>query len=155
MTITVIGIGQSFRGDDEAGLAAVRLWRENYPETAASTPVELAESPGVGLLNLLDGFDAAILVDAVQSGRQPGTIHLLRETELAAFLDGAGSAHGWGVAETLALGRQIAPEGLPETIALIGIEVGQVAPGERLSPQVAAALPEVARRIEETVQALM
>ena len=34
MEIVVIGIGQRLRGDDEAGLAAVSLWRERCPATA-------------------------------------------------------------------------------------------------------------------------
>ena len=29
-TIKIIGIGQSLRGDDAAGLVAVRLWHESY-----------------------------------------------------------------------------------------------------------------------------
>jgi Ni,Fe-hydrogenase maturation factor len=29
-TIKIIGIGQSLRGDDAAGLDAVRFWIENY-----------------------------------------------------------------------------------------------------------------------------
>ncbi len=34
MKIAVIGIGQSLRGDDAAGLEAVRQWQEKYPKTA-------------------------------------------------------------------------------------------------------------------------
>ncbi len=151
--ICVIGIGQSLRGDDEAGLAAVRLWDETYrkPARHSNLRVELAESPGVGLLDLLEGADAAVLVDAVQSGAKPGTLHKLSESDLAAFLDGAGSAHGWGVAETLALGRQLGLEALPLKIVIIGIEVGQIGMGGGLSPRVAAALPLAARLISETL----
>jgi len=152
MTITVIGIGQSLRGDDEAGLAAVRLWQEIFPETARKIRVELAESPGIGLLDLMSGADLVVLVDAVQGGAPPGTIHQLRESDLASFSGGAGSAHGWGVAETLALGRRIAPQTLPGQIILIGIEIEAVAVGETLSPKIEAALPGAARWIEEIVR---
>jgi hydrogenase maturation protease len=67
-------------------------------------------------------LDAAILVDAVQSGAPPGTIHKLIEEDLLDFGAGTGSAHGWGAAETLSLGRQLAPEDLPEKIFIIGVE---------------------------------
>ncbi len=148
--IVVIGLGQSLRGDDAAGLEAVRLWERSYPETAnqAGVRVEYAESPGLTLLSLLAGASVALLVDAVQSGAAPGTIHLLAEANWPAFLEGAASAHGWGVAETLALARQAGLVDLPEQIYLLGVEVEQVEVGTGLSPRVQAVLPEVARRIE-------
>jgi hydrogenase maturation protease len=153
--IAVIGIGQSLRGDDGAGLAAVRLWRVTHASTAQAPNirVELVENPGIGLLYLLEGNDTAILVDAVQSGAKPGKLHCLVESDIAAFLDDAGSAHGWGVAETLALGRLINPEDLPTKLVLIGIEAGGMELGEDLSPEVAAALPKVVRLIEERIKA--
>ena len=154
MTLTIIGIGQSLRGDDGAGLAAVRCWQEMYPAQHLDVRVELAESPGLGLLNLLEDADAAILVDAVRSGASPGSLHRLGECDIAAFLDGTNSAHGWGVAETLALSRQLDPDSLPVQLVLIGIEAGQVALGKNLSPAVTASLPEAARLIQETVKQL-
>jgi len=148
--IVVIGIGQSLRGDDAAGLAAVRLWQDNYPVDAQTSTkrVELVENPGLGLLTLLEDAASAILVDAVKSGAEPGTLHSLGETDIAAFLDGTGSAHGWGVAETLTLGRKINPENLPKQLVLIGIEAENTDLGESLSPKVEAILPEAARLIE-------
>lgn len=156
MILTVIGIGQRLRGDDEAGLEAVSLWQNKYLATASSPSirVELAESPGIGLLALMENAQAAILVDAVFSGAQPGSLVRLRHSDLAAYLEGTGSAHGWGVAETLALGAKISPESLPKHILIIGIEAGQVNLGQSFSPAVAAALEKAADLIQETVQSL-
>lgn len=153
--IVVIGLGQSLRGDDAVGLEAVRLWERSYPGTAnqAQVRVEYAESPGLTLLSLLEGAEVALLVDAIQSGAVPGTVHFLKEAQWPAFLQGAASAHGWGVAETLALGRQSGLVDLPERIFLLGVEVEQVEVGAGLSPAVQRVLPEVAHRIEEWVQA--
>jgi hydrogenase maturation protease len=150
-TIKVIGIGQSLRGDDAAGLAAVRLWQERYQANIERTnlQVELAELPGIGLLNLLEGTSIAILVDAVHSNTKAGTIHVLSEDQLEAFSDGAGSAHGWGVAETLSLGHKLMPSSMPEKLWLIGIEAGNLLLGESLSPEVESALPEAADLIEQ------
>lgn len=155
MNIILIGIGQSLRGDDAAGLVAVQLWQDAHPVTAQQIRVEIAENPGVGLLNLLEGTEVAILVDAVQSGAPPGTLHCLTEKELATFLDGADSAHGWGIAETLALGRVIHPERMPGQMVIIGIEIGQIEMGERLSPKVAAVLPETVQLIQGKIKALI
>lgn len=156
-TIKVIGIGQSLRGDDGAGLAAVRLWNETYQvhSQRANVLVEFAEMPGIGLLSLLEDARIAILVDAVWSGAVPGTIHQLFEAQLDSFGDSSASAHGWGVAETLTLGRKLSPSQMPDKLVLIGIEAGQVELGEKLSPEVEASLPEAARLIEQFVSAIL
>lgn len=152
-TIKVIGIGQSLRGDDAAGLAAVRIWQDTYQVRVArpNVQVELAELPGIGLLGLLEGASVAILVDAVHSGAKAGTVFILTENQLEAFRDGAGSAHGWGVAETLSLRRKLMPSAIPGKLILIGIEAGQMNLGEALSPEVESALPKVALLIEQYV----
>jgi len=156
-TILVIGIGQTFRSDDGAGIAAVAQWRDAYPVSSQdpSLRIEFAEVTGLALLDDLLGAQAAILVDAVSSGIQPpGSIHLIREVELDAFTKGSASAHGLGVAETLTLGRRVYPDQMPETVILIGIEVAELGMGEGLSPLVRAAIPAAAELIEEQVQKL-
>lgn len=155
--IVIIGLGQSFRGDDEVGLAAVRLWEDTFRSGIVDPRirVEIAESPGIGLLDLLDGSDTAVLVDGVQSGGIPGTIHSLTETDLCAFQAGSNSAHGWGIAETLALGRSTMPDSLPEKVIIIGIEIRQVQLGAGFSPAVAEAIPKAANILQEMVEQLV
>ena len=157
MIIKILGIGQSIRGDDEVGLEIVRRWRKShgtdYPE--CTIEAETAESPGLTLLGLIAGLDAAILVDAVQSGAPPGTIHKLTEDDLLDFGEGSASAHGWGTAETLSLGRQLAPEDLPERIFIIGVEALQFELGEGLSPAVRDAIPEAVEMINGILEEIL
>lgn len=157
MDIVVIGLGQDLRGDDAAGLEAVRQWREAYPATSAldQIRIEFAGLAGLSLLDLLAGARAALLVDAVRSSAPVGTIHRLDPPGLAAFSEGSASAHGWGVAETLALARQINLAGMPRKIRILGIEAGVIEMGAGLSPEVAAAMPSVCHAIEAGVQALL
>jgi hydrogenase maturation protease len=70
---------------------------------------------------------------------------------LDSFSDGSISAHGWGVAETLALGHKLIPTSMPKKLTLIGIEAGNILMGESLSPGVELALPEAAHLIEQLV----
>jgi hydrogenase maturation protease len=149
----IIAIGQTLRGDDAAGSAAVSLWQKTYPVTASQPDiiVELTDLPGISLLNLLAGASKAVLVDAVQSDAEPGTIHTLTEDQLASFELGARSAHGWGIAETLSLARALKYAEMPIELTLIGIEAGQMKIGAGLSPEVELALPRVASLIEQIV----
>lgn len=156
MRVTVIGIGQTLRGDDAAGIEAVRLWETAFPHTALhnDVSVQYSELPGLALLDMLDGFDGAVIVDAVESGGQPGKVHRIAQEELAAFTAGSKSAHGWGVAETLELGRQLNPA-REMHIRLVGIQAGQMELGQPMSAAVQEALEAASRAIEAEVQALL
>jgi hydrogenase maturation protease len=151
--IVVIGLGQSMRGDDAAGLRAVQLWEEKFPQTASKVQIALLETPGLNLLDWLDGVEAAILVDAVKSSDKAGTLQHISPEDLYTFSTDAGSVHGWGVAETLALGRALSPRLAACRISLIGICGSDFSLGAGLSPAVQAALTEAASLIEKEVQA--
>jgi hydrogenase maturation protease len=157
MQIVVIGIGQSLRSDDGAGPEAVRRWQAAYPETASrpEVRVELAELPGLGLLDLLEGAEAAVIVDAVQSRAAPGTLLRLGPDDLASFTPDAGSAHGWGVAETLQLGRTLSPSLADCRITLIGIAARRFELGGGLSPQVEAGLAQAVECLEKEIRGLL
>ncbi len=153
--VAVIGIGQSLRGDDAAGLEAVRQWREKFPETAGRSEVQIeaSELPGLALLDMLNNVDAAVLVDAVQSSAEAGTIHRLSEEELSSFTSDSKSAHGWGVAETLRLRSQLTDA--RTNIRIIGIEAEQTTNGAGLSKAVDDAMPKVCEALEEEVTNLL
>ena len=157
MKIAVIGIGQSLRGDDAAGLEAVRRWQEEHPETAnrPEVRVEASELPGLALIDLLHDTDAAIIVDAVKSSAKPGTIHCIGPDDLSAFTPDAQSAHGWGIAETLQLGRQLDPMLKKLPIRLIGIEAEQMTMGAGLSQNVNQAIPALCCTIEDEIQTFL
>ncbi len=102
-------------------------------------------------MDALEEVDAAILVDAVQSSAEPGTIHLLNEDDLSAFPTDAKSAHGWGVAETLDMGRLLGKTD-STSIRLIGIEAEQMTLGKELSKTVRDAIPLVCEAIQEEIE---
>jgi hydrogenase maturation protease len=149
----ILAIGQRMRGDDGAGLAAVTRWQSMFPARTENSEVqvELLELPGLELLNYLEAAELVLIVDAVQSGAAPGSLHLLKEKDVARFGQGSDSAHGWGVAETLGLGRQLQPDKMPAWVEILGIEAGDVAMGDGLSPEVAGVMDQAALMIEECV----
>ena len=153
--VAVIGIGQSLRGDDAAGLEAVRQWKEKFPETAnrPEVQIEASELPGLALLDVLCKVNAAILVDAIQGSDKPGTVHRLGEAELASFTSDSKSAHGWGVAETLRLGSQLISTS--PKIRIVGINSEQAEMGANLSNAVREAMPKACEAIEEEVNELL
>jgi hydrogenase maturation protease len=155
MKILLLGIGQALRGDDSAGLEAVQLWQTLHHENAAKVQVEFSELPGLELLGLLDGREAAIIVDAVQSNRSSGEVIRLGPDELAGFTPEAGSAHGYGVAETLQLGKSLYPSLAGCRITLIGITGAQFNLGAGLSPKVCLAIKDAVNVIDTEIQSYL
>lgn len=155
--IKVIGIGQTLRGDDAAGIRAVQYWQEAYPQNSRRPEVQvyLEELPGLALLDLIAGAAAVVIVDAVHSNASPGSVHHLEITDLAAFAPGSSSAHGWGLAETLALIGILDLPNMPERISLVGIETGDLQMGTTLTTEVADSLPQAGELIERLVTSMI
>ena len=152
--IVLIGIGQSLRGDDAAGLQAVKVWASKHKKTSRRIRIELVENPGISLLDLMIGVKTAILVDAVKSTKPPGFVHRVREDQVQAFSSQAQSAHGWGIAETLGMGRQLYAHSMPEKIIILGIEIESLEMGKGLSCSVKKALPELIIAIDDEIHSL-
>lgn len=154
--LIVIGIGQQMRGDDAAGVQAVQKWAAQYPERLSGSQVEMALTPlpGLGLLDQLSGYDGAILVDAVIGGPgvTPGGLLQLTPKDLAGFSRGAGSAHGWGVAESFQLAEVMGLDEIPDWIKILGIGGVQVQLGAKLSPEVADAIPKAVAALDRLVE---
>jgi hydrogenase maturation protease len=156
MKIVIIGIGQTMRGDDGVGVFAVQAWQKQHPHTAAlpEVCVEIAELPGLDLLELLSEADCALIVDAIKGDGIPGEIHILDEQALAAFDPGSGSAHGWGVAETIRLGQKLGRAEIPGDIKILGITAQQFGIGRSLSSMISEQLPNIIEEIENQVQSV-
>lgn len=121
----VLGIGSPF-GDDTLGWLLV----ERLSEKAIEIPGwgiewDRLDRPGPGLLQRVEGYDAAILVDAMRAGLPAGSVRKVSPAELEVFWTQA-SSHAIGVAETLALGEKLGL--LPPLLCLLGIEMGDGLP---------------------------
>lgn len=149
--IIVIGIGNEFRGDDAAGLLVVRRLKEKPP-----AGVEFLEQSGeaTALMETMNQTGTVILVDAVQSGAEAGTIHRYDASEQsmpAQFL--RCSTHNFSVHDAIEMARAL--EKLPPRLMVYGIEGSHFEPGAELSPAVQTAMVEAVQRINEELQTLM
>lgn len=141
---SVIGLGNDFRSDDGAGRVTARMVR-----TMVTNDIRVIEESGEGasLMEAWRDQDLVILIDAVQSGAAPGTIHRFdaRAEEIPSRFFHY-STHAFSVAEAVELARTLGE--LPPQLIVYGIEGENFTSGEALSPPVAAATEEVARRVK-------
>jgi hydrogenase maturation protease len=120
-SLVVVGVGSPF-GDDALGLDVIdALRRRRFFKPGWVIELVKADRPGVQLLELLRERDAAVLIDAMSSGAEPGTVRLLARSELARYCPNY-SSHDWGIAQVLALGDKL--QVLPTKLDLVGVELG-------------------------------
>jgi len=105
--------------------------------------VELAPQLGFDLLDVVAGAERVILVDAMSTGRPPGTCVTLEGQAIERYNTGTSLSHTIGIAELMALARKLAPERPEATLHFVGVEgIAFAEYGTELSPKVAAAIPE-------------
>lgn len=114
----IIGIGNRYRGDDGLGCLIVDELKKRIFNSA-----EIIEHNGdpASLIDLWDGRSQVILIDAVSSGADLGTIYYfdLRQQTLPDTFRNY-STHAFGVVEAVELARVLGK--LPKHIIFFGIE---------------------------------
>jgi hydrogenase maturation protease len=134
--VLVIGLGNRFRGDDAVGLCvADRLRALALPDLVVMTH----EGEPVELLDLWHNAQTVVIVDAVESGTPPGTLHRFdvrsAPPSVQAFRY---STHIVSLAEVIELARVLGT--LPPHLLVFGIEGANFAAGAELSPLVEKAI---------------
>jgi hydrogenase maturation protease len=116
--VLLLALGNDLLGDDGVALAAARVLRERY--LGRVDVVESGES-GLGLLEILEGFDRVLLLDAIATGTRPfGEVLEFSAADFRRVV--APSPHYAGLPEVLDLGERLGLA-LPEELRVLAIEV--------------------------------
>jgi hydrogenase maturation protease len=154
----VVGLGNPVLGDDGVGwrvadevetrLAAARLATDDERD-CPEIDVERLGVGGLRLMEFLDGYDAAILVDAAEFADRPlGEVRSCALEDLDCYAAGhLDSAHDASLVTALALGRRLGAS-LPTSIQTVTVQVRSTDEfSEQLTPQVEAAVPVAAAAV--------
>ena len=141
MSTRVLCLGNELVRDDGAGIRVGRILLD-LP-LSAEVQVELAPHLGFDLLDAVAGAERIVLVDAMSTGRPPGTCVTLDGQAIERHGAGASLSHTIGIAELMALAHKLAPDRPPASLTFVGVEgVAFSDYGTELSPEVEAAIPE-------------
>lgn len=148
----VVGIGDARMGDDGAGVAVVRQLCRRLGDACRVDLLEL-ERGGLTLVEILEGYDRAFIVDAVVTGEvPPGTIRPLPMAGSGAP-PASGTRASTDLRSALEVGRSLGLN-LPKAIHAWGIETSdRVVRSERLSERVQAAVSRMVELLTESVRA--
>ena len=149
--VRILGIG-SPSGDDQAGWLTVDALAACGVHADRELAIEKLDRPGANLISLLENTDWVILVDAMQSGGQPGRIRHFDRSEWPAYHHGL-SSHGLGVLDALLLAQALVS--LPPRLDLYGIEIGSADPDGEPGACIQQAARQLARHIVTELNAAM
>lgn len=138
----IIGCGNLNRGDDAAGLLVVRRLHE------LGIPADEESGEALSLIESWKDSEAVILIDAVVTGAQPGTIKFWDTESTGTFpanVAKSTSTHGFGVAQAVELARNL--DCLPPKLVIYGIEGSRFEIGTTPSPRVLAMVEKLAQQI--------
>ncbi|MHA1940495.1 MAG: hydrogenase maturation protease [Candidatus Hodarchaeales archaeon] len=139
--LIVLGIGNSLRMDDGAGIRVVESLSKDKNLKNLDIEFSYLNTGGLEILDVIDGFERAIIVDAASmadQGLKPGEFyHLTNLHDLTTTERGGISSHGVSVFDVLKYG-EIGGYQIPNPIEIYGIQIKETGfVSEDLTPEVA------------------
>jgi hydrogenase maturation protease len=134
----VLGLGNPILMDDGVGLKVVRALKPRVVDPQVT--FHESSRGGLNLLDVLVGYDRAIIVDAIQTrDGTAGDVYHLKSDDFESCLH-VSCVHDVDFATTLELGRKMGLQ-LPRDIAIVAVEVQDVTTfGEECTPVVQLAI---------------
>ena len=149
MSALVLGVGNILLADEGVGVRVVEAFQKRY-----GTPEEVdvldGGTAGMDLLDALSGRSHIVIVDAVRTRAEPGTVVRLTGKEVPALFNNRISPHQLGISDVLAILRLIDQE--PGHIALIGIVPAGLDPGLELSSVIADKIEEMVELVADELR---
>ena len=150
--VLVAGIGNVFAGDDGFGCeVARRLTGSALPDGVRVVDYGIR---GMHLAyDLLEAWDAVVLIDAVPDRGTPGAVELIEIGPEHVGRRAGVDAHGMDPATVLATLAALGG-GLPSRTLLVGCQVADIGEGMGLTAPVGAAVDEAVRTVRTVVTGL-
>jgi hydrogenase maturation protease len=150
MKTLVLGLGNEILSDDGVGLYVARELRKVIERE--DTTVTEASLAGLGLLDLLTGYDRTIIIDAIQTREgKVGQVYRFNSNSFDVTRHTA-STHNVNFATALELGRQLGLS-LPQQIVIFAIEVADVSTfSEECTPEVKKSIPRCVETVLQEIK---
>ena len=143
--VLIAGVGNVFFGDDGFGPEVARALAQ------APVPGAKVEDFGIRGLHLayelLNGYDRAIIIDAVPRGDVPGTLYVIEPD--TTVLPATPDAHSMDLGNVFAYLRTLG--GAPPPLTIVGCEPENVEPGMGLSDVVANSVEGAAALVRRLI----
>jgi len=144
MKTIVLGIGNLILRDDGVGIHVANEVKKQIDDP--NVTIDEAITGGMNLLDLILGYDKAILIDAVKS--DDGSHGEVRRISISDFNTmHSCNPHDVSLIEAVDMAKKLGESRIPKEIIIIGVMMKQIPCefGENLSDEIAAAVPEAVK----------
>jgi hydrogenase maturation protease len=141
MKTIVLGVGNLILGDDGVGVHVVNEVKKQIQDSEIT--IEEAITGGMNLLDLIIGYDKAIIIDAVKSDSSKiGDVKRIPISDFNTMH--SCNPHDVSLIEAIKMAKKLGETKIPNEIIIIGIMMKQIPCefGEKLSKKIAAAVPK-------------
>ncbi len=149
MKTIVLGLGNTLLSDDGAGIFTARKVRE---AVGGAADVAEAETAGMDIIEILEGYDRAVIIDAVTlNGVEPGTVLKLKPNSFKTTPRLA-SFHDIDLVTALKLGERLGIK-MPRDVIIYAVQGKDVVTlREGCLPEVEEVIPKLAGEIAGLVK---
>ncbi|WLR52939.1 HyaD/HybD family hydrogenase maturation endopeptidase [Bacillus tianshenii] len=147
--ITVLGIGNTLYTDEGIGVHVLPQLEKALNEFEDIEIIEGA-TDGIRLLEPVEDTDLLLIIDAINAGKEPGTLIVLRDDEIPSYFGIKMSIHQLGFQEVLHAARF--RERLPEQMIMFGVQPDSLDFGIGLSEAVEEQIPALISSIKTQIQ---
>ena len=142
--ITVLGLGNILLRDEGVGVHAIEELRKAYdfPEN-----VEIIDggTMGLDLLHFIEDADKLLIVDAVNLKKEPGTIAIIEDSDIPAFVSTKLSIHQIGLPDVIYALKLM--DLTPPRMTLIGMQPESLETGLAMSAAIKSNLGQLLNAI--------
>lgn len=146
--LAIVAVGNQIMGDDGVGASVVETLEQSPVGDRSDVTLSNAGTTAFFALEAMSGCDRAVVVDAIATGADPGTVHQYR------FVDGAFAGeipemtmHDFSFAEALEAGREAYD--IPEEVLIFGVEPATIELSMELSDPIERTVPTLVDRIRD------
>jgi len=145
----ILGVGNLLLSDEGVGLHVLERLAATYnlPEEVQTLD---GGTLGLDLLYYLEGVENLLIIDAVEMGKEPGTLLRLEGDEVPAFLSIKISPHQIGIPDMLFAAKL--KDLYPRNVVLWGVQPGVLDIGLDLSPPIAARVDELVEKVMDELR---
>jgi hydrogenase maturation protease len=147
--ITILGIGNTLFTDEGVGIHLLPILEEKFKNDEG---IEIIEglTDGMKLLGPVEDAENLIIIDAINAGKEPGTIISLQGDEIPAYFGVKMSIHQMGFQEVLLAAKL--RERYPKRIAMFGLQPDSLELGLELTKTISEKLPELSEAVINLVE---
>ena len=141
MKTIVLGVGNQILGDDGVGIHIINELKKQIQ--SPNITIDEAATGGMNLLELILGYDKAIIVDAVKTKNgENGEVKRIPLNNFSTMH--SCNPHDVTLNEAIEMAKKMGEDRIPREIIVIGVMMKEIPCefGEKLSDKIAAAVPK-------------